>query len=253
MKKIILLGLMIFMSIMSFSNLSNEELIINLKNSEYKLVEVTGYDLSSLNSEVRDRLIMKENDGRVNIFLGVNQLNVGINKKGKLFTSGMMTLMAGEEKLMKLESKLFEFIDVTSSYKIEDNKIIFYNNDKTKRLVYERIGKSLLESTLENSVYKLKSFSTVRLSTLVKETRDNLTIQGKDGKLEGFGGVNRFVVSYSKDKFLNEIITTRMAGSPEALKFESEYIKALSGIKSVKVKGNKLTLETTNGTLVYQK
>ena len=134
-----------------------------------------------------------------------------------------------------------------------NNKIIFYNNDKTKRLVYERIGKSLLESTLENSVYKLKSFSTVRLSTLVKETRDNLTIQGKDGKLEGFGGVNRFVVSYSKDKFLNEIITTRMAGSPEALKFESEYIKALSGIKSVKVKGNKLTLETTNGTLVYQK
>ena len=253
MKKIILLSLMILISIMSFANLNNEELIINLKNSEYKLVEVTGYDLSSLNAEIRDRLIMKENNDRVIIFLGVNQLNVGINKKGKLFTAGPMTLMAGEEKLMKLESKLFKFFDSTENYKIEDNKIIFYNSDKTKRLVYERIGKSLLESTLENNVYKLKSFSKVRLSTLAKETRENLTIQGKDGKLEGFGGVNRFFTSYSKDKFLNEVITTRMAGSPEAMNFEAEYTKALSGIKSIKVKGNKLTLETTNGTLVYKK
>ena len=83
--------------------------------------------------------------------------------------------------------------------------------------------------------------------------KNKIIIEGKDGQISGFAGVNRFFALYSNTTYLDKTGSTRMAGSETAMKFEDEYLKALSTIEKVTVKGNNLIIETENGKLAYKK
>ena len=134
-----------------------------------------------------------------------------------------------------------------------ESKIILYNKVKTEKLIYEKVEISLLEKALEGSTYKLKSYTKGKFQILPKEMKNEIIIEGKDGQISGFAGVNRFFASYSSTTYLDKIGSTRMAGSETAMKFEDEYLKALSTIEKVTVKGNNLIIETENGKLAYKK
>ena len=134
-----------------------------------------------------------------------------------------------------------------------ESKITLYNKAKTEKLVYEKVEVSLLEKALEGSTYKLKSYTNGKFQMLPKEMKNKIIIEGKDGQISGFAGVNRFFASYSNTTYLDKIGSTRMAGSETAMKFEDEYLKALSTIEKVTVKGNNLIIETENWKLTYKK
>jgi heat shock protein HslJ len=67
----------------------------------------------------------------------------------------------------------------------------------------------------------------------------------KGGRVSGNATVNRIMGSFTKKgsslKF-GPMATTEMAGSPEAMKFESHFVKALSTVDGYALKGGKLVL-----------
>jgi heat shock protein HslJ len=70
----------------------------------------------------------------------------------------------------------------------------------------------------------------------------------EDGRVTGFTGVNRLTSSLdlaklAKGEFaLAPAATTRMAGQPEAMKVESEFLQAISSATGYKLDGNTLSL-----------
>ena len=253
MRKLLLTIFILLNSVIGFSNDNNGELINALRNNDYRLVEITGITLSELKKETVNKLVISKNDSGINIFLGVNSLRTQINKSGKIFSPGPMTLMAGEKIFMQLENKSFKILDATENYVIDENKITFYNKDKTEKLVYEKVEVSLLEKALKTSTYNLKSYTKGKFQMIPKEMKNKIMIEDKNGQISGFAGVNRFFASYSSKTYLDKIGSTRIAGSETAMKFEVEYLKALSTIEKVTVKGNNLIIETENGKLAYKK
>ena len=67
----------------------------------------------------------------------------------------------------------------------------------------------------------------------------------EDGTLHGFSGVNRFFGNYklegSKISF-SGMGSTRMAGAPDAMRFEDKFMKALSQADRCSLLGNSFTL-----------
>jgi hypothetical protein len=72
------------------------------------------------------------------------------------------------------------------------------------------------------------------------------TIQFQGGKLSVFGGINRISGSYAllgnQSLVLGELASTRMAGSPELGKIESEFSSALASVDAFHVEGKRLDL-----------
>lgn len=83
-----------------------------------------------------------------------------------------------------------------------------------------------------------------------------LVREGEAIRASGFAGVNR----YSGEAQLGPgtalsfgpLVTTRMAGDPDRMRLERAYLEHLSVAKGYSIVGDKLTLETGNGSLVYQ-
>lgn len=72
-----------------------------------------------------------------------------------------------------------------------------------------------------------------------------------DGRISGRSGVNSYngpVKTDASGSFsAGQLATTLMAGSPEAMRAESAYLKLLAAAKSYLVSGDKLTLLDGNG------
>lgn len=78
----------------------------------------------------------------------------------------------------------------------------------------------------------------------------------EDGKVSGFTGVNRLSSSLDLSKLakgefaLAPAATTRMAGPPEAMNVESQFLSALSKATGYQLDGNKLNLSDKAGELL---
>ncbi len=72
----------------------------------------------------------------------------------------------------------------------------------------------------------------------------------KDGRIFGFGGVNRYFAGYKIENndqlILSPIGSTMMAGPIEKMNLEKNYFDLLKEVNSVKACKNKLTLTTNN-------
>lgn len=83
----------------------------------------------------------------------------------------------------------------------------------------------------------------------------NLTI-GRDGSVNGFGGVNRFTSSLNLDKLtegafdLSPAAATRMAGPPEAMAVESSLFEAIGNTTGFDLDGDRMHLKRDDSTLV---
>jgi heat shock protein HslJ len=72
------------------------------------------------------------------------------------------------------------------------------------------------------------------------------TIQFQGGKLSVFGGINRITGSYAllsnQSVVLGELAGTRIAGSPELSKIETEFSSTLAAVDAFHVEGKRLDL-----------
>lgn len=77
-----------------------------------------------------------------------------------------------------------------------------------------------------------------------------------DGHVGGTGGINRMATNLDTsaltkgDLELSPIISTKMAGSPEAMAFEGDFFKALEEATAYRVNGDTLTLSGPSGELM---
>ncbi len=257
MKKIFLIIFMMITSIISFSSNTHNKLSEMARSKKYHLVELSGIDLVSIDASVRNDLTLKIKDNRVYGFTGLNAFTGDLGNESLLFEKIAVTKVAGPENLMKLEDHLLYILSESEHYVVNGNKLTFHSKSGKMRAVYEVINDmnnmTKLEDILNDSIYTLKSFSKVKVSTLSKIDRNKLTITSKDGRVSGYAGVNNFFGSYNENGFLDKIGTTRKAGSVSSMNFEKEYIKALSTIKKIEMIGRELKLTTDNGILIYRK
>lgn len=78
--------------------------------------------------------------------------------------------------------------------------------------------------------------------------RPTMTIDG-EGRVSGFSGVNRYTSSLSVDDLarglfsLGPVATTRMAGPPEAMDLESQFLETLGRVSAYGVRDDVLELE----------
>ena len=87
--------------------------------------------------------------------------------------------------------------------------------------------------------------------TLISLHGNNITAQRppslrfEDGRVTGFGGINRLSSSYSSDganlKF-GQTITTRMAGDPALMELERNFLNALGVVDGFRIERDELRL-----------
>ena len=73
-----------------------------------------------------------------------------------------------------------------------------------------------------------------------------ITIKFENDKISGSAGINKFFGGYEMDEEGNittkPFISTRMAGSPELMARENEFLSEISKIKNISTKDNTLVL-----------
>jgi heat shock protein HslJ len=78
----------------------------------------------------------------------------------------------------------------------------------------------------------------------------------RDGKVTGFSGVNTISSKIDAKQLLDgkfklaNVVSTRMAGTPEANAFEGKFFNALNRTTKASVKGNTLSLANSTGTVM---
>ena len=98
------------------------------------------------------------------------------------------------------------------------------------------------EKNLEGS-WKLVLYEKNGVAQEIEDTTLNIHFEGKKNiQISGNAGVNNFYASVelSDDsiKSVSDIVTTKMAGSPEAMQFENEYLATLSGIDAFDIEND---------------
>ncbi|WP_066899280.1 META domain-containing protein [Streptobacillus notomytis] len=113
---------------------------------------------------------------------------------------------------------------------------------------------SIKSMDVENKDFILETIEYTE-NNVINTIGKGMVLQFKSKKLSGKSSINNFFTSYKIENnklILDGINLTRMAGSPEDMALESEYLNALSTNKHISKKGEKLILEAQNGMkLVY--
>lgn len=90
-----------------------------------------------------------------------------------------------------------------------------------------------------------KEWTLVSLNGKPIQVKKSPTMKFEKGRLTIFGGVNRIGGSYAlvdESVFIGDLVSTRMAGSPELMELESSFSKVMSEIDGFHVSGNELEL-----------
>jgi heat shock protein HslJ len=188
--------------------------------------------------EVKTPTLTIKKDGSVAGFGGVNRFfGKFVDERGKLFGPMGSTRMAGSPEAMKVESAFFRALEKATTSKQTDKHLQLLDA-QGKILVAFDMTSTNADITGE---WILKNLSGNAIPTEVKTP--TLAIK-EDGSLAGFGGVNRFFGKAAADnkKLFGPIGSTMMAGSPEAMKVESQLFQALDKTTQAKTADGKLVL-----------
>lgn len=82
-----------------------------------------------------------------------------------------------------------------------------------------------------------------------------ITLQIVDGKITGNSGVNTYyahIANHSGKLEIGNIMLTRMGGTSQAMRLESDYLSTLRETTSYERSGSTLTLKGSAGSLTYQ-
>jgi len=100
--------------------------------------------------------------------------------------------------------------------------------------------------SMEETLWTLKELRGSPVTVPANEMKPvTLTMEAKEKRAAGLGGVNRYRGTYVVDgaelKF-SPFISTRMAGPPAAMAFEQAYLAALEEVNGWRVRGRTLEL-----------
>ncbi len=106
-------------------------------------------------------------------------------------------------------------------------------------------SREVVDKPLEGTKWRLSQLNGAAVPAILASRPVDLQFDAAQHQVSGSSGVNRIAGSYQlagKRLSLGPLISTRMAGTPEAMAFESAYLKALGRVDEWVVVDGKLEL-----------
>jgi heat shock protein HslJ len=218
----------------------------DLTGKEWGLVEssISSSDLGAA------RITARFEAGQLSGFSGVNQYSGPYTAESSTgsFKAGPLagTMMAGPEPLMAAESAYLKLLEACDSYKVEAGKLTL-STGGNESLIYEAAAKA----ELPGSKWAVTGYNNGRQAVTGPAVDSTLTVAfGSDGKVSGDGGVNRFMGDFesgAKSVKIGPLQSTKMAGSPELMAQETEYLTALQNSTTWEIQSGMLTMRDASG------
>lgn len=187
--------------------------------------------------------------GQMGGFSGVNQYSGGFTADADgSFSAGPLagTLMAGPEPLMAAESAYLALVEECDTFSVTDGKLTL-SAGEADSLVFEA-GKAV---ELPGSSWTVTGFNNGKEAVVGLVADSQLTLEfGTDGTVSGSSGVNQFngpFESTADTIKIGPLAGTKMAGEPELMDQEAQYIAALEAAVSWKVVGGRLEMRDASG------
>ena len=161
--------------------------------------------------------------------------------------------MAGPQELMDIERKFFDILQ--SSPKISyDKETLTLSNNKGEIWTFKVLT---LEKKLHNTDWRLINMAGKNMKLQMKN-EEQITLSFTENEINGNAGINNYFGNYKITGNIIEIAgigATKMAGSQNLMKIETEYLSLLEKVKKMKMTDERsLVLTTENGkTLTFEK
>lgn len=190
--------------------------------------------------------------GGCNTFRGTFRTNDRTLRLGGLAWTEKAT---HDQAVMKRESDFQKVLGKIRDFVVSKNTLILTDTDRLNMLHFT-MHQPVAAKGLAGTSWKLNALEstegeTVSATTTAKNTTVDIQF-GKDGKLAGTGGVNRYFATYqagAKGSIqIGGIGSTRKAGPQVAMKQESAYFKQLGQMTQYEISGNLLKLSNKDGT-----
>jgi heat shock protein HslJ len=187
--------------------------------------------------------------GTISGFSGVNQYSGGYSAEADgAFSAGPLagTMMAGPEPLMNAESAYLKLLEDAEEFSVEEDRLTLTTGDGST-LAFEAAKAVELPGT----TWTVTGFNNGKQAVTSPIIDSELTLEfGTDGQVSGSSGVNTFSGSFTATDDAIEIgplASTMMAGEPELMEQESQYVAALEASVSWKVVNGMLEMRDAEG------
>jgi heat shock protein HslJ len=193
-------------------------------------------------------------DGKVSGTTGVNRYNGQYKTESGDKISiqlGPMTLMAGPPEAMALEQAFVEAMKTATRYSVTETELSLQDDSGQVLVSY----KLLKETPLVGTEWNCTMYNNGRQGFQGLIASSTITaVFGEDKSLTGNAGVNTYNGQYSasngKITIDPAIATTRMAGPPDLMTQEQEYLAALPRATVYKIEGATLMLRDATGAAI---
>jgi len=180
----------------------------------------------------------------------------GVNQYGGSYTAGTdgaleigtinATLMAGPEPLMKAESAYLKLLEGCDSFQVADG-VLTLSTGGNETLIYEAAP----AAELSGSAWTVTGYNNGQEAVVSPVVGSELTIEfGSDGTVAGNAGVNTFrgpFESTDKTVKIGPLAATKMAGEPELMTQEANYLQALQNATTWSIARGMLDMRDATG------
>ena len=201
----------------------------------------TSWELAQIQKKGKNAVIPKEANITINFtkngiggFSGVNNYN-------------------GQYK-MNIEQSFFDILQSFPKINYNRTSLILRNN-KGEVWTFKVMD---LSKKIQNTKWKLVNMAGKDISSSFLQYEDGITLIFNENGINGNAGINNYFGSYKITGNIIEIAgigATKMAGSQNLMKIETEYLSLLEKVKKMKMTDERsLVLTTENGkTLTFEK
>lgn len=223
----------------------------------------TSWELVQIQRKGKNAVIPKESNITINFtknriggFSGVNNYDgqYKIKNNSILSASVATTLMAGPEEKMDIEQSFFDILQSFPKINYNRTSLILRNN-KGEVWTFKVMD---LSKKIHNTKWKLVNMAGKDISSFFLQYEDGITLFFNENGINGNAGINNYFGNYKITGNIIEIAgigATKMAGSQNLMKIETEYLSLLEKVKKMKmIDERSLVLTTENGkTLTFEK
>jgi heat shock protein HslJ len=158
------------------------------------------------------------------------------------------TLMAGPEDAMAQEQGYFTALTEAASFAVDGETLTLTEAEGAMLVGFEAVPPTALEGT----TWQALAYHNGRESLQSPAADTSITaVFGADGSLSGNASVNQYSTTYTVSgetmSVGGAIVTTKMAGPPEAMEQETAYLAALPLTATYTIEGDELWLRNEEG------
>lgn len=187
-----------------------------------------------------------------------------VNSWGGTYTTGpgntiriseiVTTEMAGPDNLMRQEAAYYAALPKAATYQVTADLLTLFDDKGAVLVKYEAVPPTPLTGT----TWQTYGVSASDPNQPVSSDSPVITATfGSDGSLTGNAGVNQYSAKYTvttdgKMTIDPQIVSTKMAGSAEAMALEAAYLAAIPKTASYSIVGDQLSLIDASGAMLVQ-